>query len=153
MDLRDYFNWNIQCLAYATLFEIGVMVQYPVWQVILTVCLICFPPKLANVAWLLVRYRAKRRAVLSNVAANVFYLVHTILFVLFVSCATYFLASIFTYDYVFSKDWIVNVAYLWAGIYLTTTGALSALYTYSWIILIFKYRKHLQNTKYDETTD
>ena len=99
-----------------------MIVQYPVRQVIFKVSLICLLPKVANVVWLLMRYRAKRRAVLNNVAANAFYLVHTPLFVFFVSCATYFLASIckFDYDYVKSKDKIVNVAYLWALIYLTT---------------------------------
>ena len=106
-DLRDYFNWNLQCLVYAALFEIGVIIQYTVWQVALAVCLLALAPKIANLAWLLIRYRDKRRAVLSNRLALIFYVLQVMLFLGFVSCATYFFASTCTHDYDDFSDWEV----------------------------------------------
>ena len=69
--------------------------------------------------------------------------------IFFVSCTTYFLASLLTYDYNGLKNWFVDVSYLWAGLYLMATGILASLYTYSFTILIFKYRKHLRRTNFD----
>ena len=106
-------------------------------------------PKIANLAWLLIRYRDKRRAVLSNFLATVFYVVQAMLFLGFISCATFFFASAVTHDYDDFKDFEVQISYLWQGVYMTVTGALAALYCYSWTMLVFKYRKHLRAAHYD----
>mmetsp|Transcript_5176 Transcript_5176/g.6347 ORF Transcript_5176/g.6347 Transcript_5176/m.6347 type:complete len:80 (-) Transcript_5176:115-354(-) len=75
-------------------------------------------------------------------AAFAFYLIQAILFTFFVSCATYWLASLFTYDYKEMKGWQSEM-FLWSGIYLVVTSSVNALHSYSFSILIFKYRRHL----------
>ena len=66
------------------------------------------------------------------------------MFAFFIGCMTFWLAGLCAYDY--SDRGYEQLGYLWSGIYLVASSAVAALHSYSFTILIFKYRRHLRRS-------
>ena len=55
------------------MFEVYLLVQYPSWQVILTISIIGLLPIVINTVWIFLPYRIKGRTIASNKIATVFF--------------------------------------------------------------------------------
>ena len=144
-ELCESTNWNMSCIFYAAALEVLVLIVYTTGSVFGFIFALGFLPLALNITWLLLPYRLKRKAVISNGVSFTFYSVQALLFCMYVGIATYFIASTFSYPW--------TDAYLWSNMWLMSStllslaGILAALHTYSWTMLVFKYRRHLRRTK------
>ena len=141
-ELNESTNWNMECIYFAVAVEVLTIIVWTDWAVVGVVVGTGFIPLIMNIVWLLLPFRHKRRAVINNSAALAFYVIQTLFFCFYVGVATYFIASTYSYDW--------RTAYLWSNMWLmsscllTLAGLLAALHSYSFTMLVFKYRRHLR---------
>ena len=125
-ELNEATNWNMHCIFYAIVLEALTLIVYTEWSVFGIVLAAGFLPLILNLVWLLLPFRLKRKAVISNKGAFAFYTIQTIFFCFDIGVMTYFLASTISYEW---KD-----NYLWSNMWLMSstllflTGFLAALH-------------------------
>ena len=143
-ELSDAQNFNLLWIFYALLFEVLLLHMYPKWSVAGVLICTCFLPLVLNGVWLLLPFYHKRKVVISNNITFSFYCFQAILIMWFIGCAVYFFASTISYPwtdaYLWSNMWLMQ------GAFLTFTAMSAAIHSYTFTILVFKYRRHLRRT-------
>ena len=140
--LRDAHSWNFLCLVHAFCFEVLLIVQVTVWQVVITTVMLGFLPILVNVVWLFLLTPTHKQNMVSNSCLlHSFYGVQTVLFVFFVGMTTFWLASTLTTQW--DEDrYLQSVVWLFTGIVLMLNSLFAALQAVSFTMLVFKFKKH-----------
>ena len=72
-ELRDAYNFNVSSIFYTWIFSILLPVNYRSWKVFAVVLFATYLPLIANIVWLLVPFRFKRKVLLNNCVALYFY--------------------------------------------------------------------------------
>ena len=142
-EIRNSYNWNLQCMIYAIIFEVVLMVMYQVWQVYLITCFTGILNLFINIVWIVLPLRIKGRVEFSNYPMYLFYTLQAILFCFFIGSCFYFLSTTFDYEWT-DQGYLWSDIWLMSGIYLAAAAAFAALHTYSFGKFVFVYRRQLR---------